>query len=391
MSKGTIFYIGGFELPDKNAAAHRVVANAKILKSLGYSIIFIGVDKDLKNNDNFLSTKYVFEGFDIYSVKYPSKIKEWFEFLGSIKFIKKLEGNKPKAIIAYNYPGFALLKLINYCKKKGIKLIGDCSEWYEPKGNLIFRIIKSLDVFIRMKIVQPKMDGLIVISDYLESHYKKKKLPILNIPPLVDLTMDKWKNKIQFQTSSINFVYAGSPGNGNKDRIDKIISILSDISKSNSLDFKLKIIGLSKSQYLLAFGVNSLPKNHDSFLCFKGRLSHLETLNEVSNADFFIFIRDNNLVNIAGFPTKFVESISSGTPVLTNSSSNIKQYLVEHKNGVLLNTSIKKELKEQLIQIINLDKNEILKMKNFCKKSELFDISKFEFRFNCFLKNVFNE
>ena len=31
MEKGTILYIGGFELPDKNAAAHRVLSNGKIL------------------------------------------------------------------------------------------------------------------------------------------------------------------------------------------------------------------------------------------------------------------------------------------------------------------------------------------------------------------------
>ena len=36
-----IIYIGGFELPDKNAAAHRVLGNAKILRELGYKVILI--------------------------------------------------------------------------------------------------------------------------------------------------------------------------------------------------------------------------------------------------------------------------------------------------------------------------------------------------------------
>ena len=36
-----ILYIGGFELPDKNAAAQRVVGNSYILKNLGYEIIFL--------------------------------------------------------------------------------------------------------------------------------------------------------------------------------------------------------------------------------------------------------------------------------------------------------------------------------------------------------------
>mgnify|MGYP004602292779 FL=1 len=32
--KKTLVYIGGFELPDKNAAAHRVVSNAEIFREL---------------------------------------------------------------------------------------------------------------------------------------------------------------------------------------------------------------------------------------------------------------------------------------------------------------------------------------------------------------------
>ena len=35
--KGTIIYYGGFSLPDKNAAANRVVSNGKIFKDLGYN------------------------------------------------------------------------------------------------------------------------------------------------------------------------------------------------------------------------------------------------------------------------------------------------------------------------------------------------------------------
>ena len=39
MKKETVLYIGGFQLPEKNAAALRVVANAKILRELGYRVV----------------------------------------------------------------------------------------------------------------------------------------------------------------------------------------------------------------------------------------------------------------------------------------------------------------------------------------------------------------
>ncbi|MCK9163882.1 MAG: hypothetical protein M0O93_06000 [Bacteroidales bacterium] len=38
----TILYIGGFELPDKNAAAQRVISNGKILRDLGFNVVYIG-------------------------------------------------------------------------------------------------------------------------------------------------------------------------------------------------------------------------------------------------------------------------------------------------------------------------------------------------------------
>ena len=56
-SEKTILYIGGFELPDKNAAAHRVLSNAKLFKLLGYNTVFIGTDKSGKKNNSIFDSK----------------------------------------------------------------------------------------------------------------------------------------------------------------------------------------------------------------------------------------------------------------------------------------------------------------------------------------------
>ena len=47
-NRGTILYVGGFELPDKNAAAHRVLNNAKIFRELGFHVIFCGIDQNIE-------------------------------------------------------------------------------------------------------------------------------------------------------------------------------------------------------------------------------------------------------------------------------------------------------------------------------------------------------
>ena len=52
----TIIYIGSFEMPDKNAAAHRVLNNARNLRELGFNVVFVGLNANA--DAEFSKTKY---------------------------------------------------------------------------------------------------------------------------------------------------------------------------------------------------------------------------------------------------------------------------------------------------------------------------------------------
>ena len=130
-----------------------------------------------------------------------------------------------------------------------------------------------------------------------------------------------------------------------------------------------------------------VPKNIKDNIQFKGRLTHIDTLNEIKKADFSFFIRNNNLVNKAGFPTKFVESLSCGTPVLTNSTSNIEEYISVGVNGFLLDISDYNSLKNSLKNVLNIPIEQINKMKENCYKSQLFDFRKFISQFKSLVNN----
>jgi glycosyltransferase involved in cell wall biosynthesis len=67
---------------------------------------------------------------------------------------------------------------------------------------------------------------------------------------------------------------------------------------------------------------------------FLGQASHIKAIQEVKAADWSIIIREDNKVVKAGFPTKVVESISCGTPVIANDFSNILDYLND-KNSII--------------------------------------------------------
>ena len=73
MAKGTIIYMGNFELPDKNASAHRVMNNGKIFKDLGYRVAYLGVSRD----EVFAGIKQSKYCPDIYEEAYPCGMKQW--------------------------------------------------------------------------------------------------------------------------------------------------------------------------------------------------------------------------------------------------------------------------------------------------------------------------
>ena len=51
-------------------------------------------------------------------------------------------------------------------------------------GNIIFRIVKYLDVNYLKKHIANDADGIISISSYLKSYYSKKVKNVIVIPPL---------------------------------------------------------------------------------------------------------------------------------------------------------------------------------------------------------------
>ncbi|MBN3489972.1 glycosyltransferase [Acholeplasma equirhinis] len=369
--RGTIIYAGGFELPDKNAAAHRVIANAKILKKIGYNVVFVSPKNEITDNKNLVFSEIL--GFEAW--EYPKAkgklgiIRKNFEYKYLLETVKKY--NDITAIILYNYPSFGLFNVRRYSKKKDIKLIGDITEWYQPLNPFV-----KLDSFLRMRYLNKKMDGLICISTYLTKHYKKNISNIITVPPLIDKNDQKWNELSRHIKKSndnkIHLIYAGSPG-----RKDKIKLIIESIEGFNNLE--LSVIGLNKKDIK-----STIPNN----VTFHGRLSHSESLVKLKYSDFSIFIREVNKVSKAGFPTKFVESISMGIPVITNNTSDLLDYF-EDDIGYLIPNYSKKEL-IKIFETIDSNGIEISKkMKSILiEKKDSFDICKYEEKFIDFVKGL---
>ncbi len=84
MSKGTIAYIGGFELPDKNAAAHRVLANTQIFQKLGYRVVLVGADRTVRGWKITDDSHYTLHDCQVWNYPYPINKPMWIKRMTSI-------------------------------------------------------------------------------------------------------------------------------------------------------------------------------------------------------------------------------------------------------------------------------------------------------------------
>jgi len=396
--KKTIIYIGGFELPDKNAAAQRVLANSKIFRDLGFDVVLIGIDKMLQSNNNIENTQKVVEGFEFFSIPYPKDKKSWFKHIVSAKYLNHFLSKKDNiyAVICYNYPALAMYNINIMCKRKNIICLADATEWYENSGGgLLFNTIKWLDTYMRMHYVHCKIDGVITVSKFLTDFYKQRSCHTVQLPTLYDVAQFEYTEKKE--TKTMQFMYAGSAFNLNrvtkdrdniKDRLDIIIETFSKVYKVNT-NFILNIYGLTKENYLSVFSEHkNILIELSKHIIFHGRCPHQHIIGSIQQSDFTIFIRKLDRVIEAGFPSKFSESISYGIPVISNLISNIEPYIAEGKNSFIVSLDNEETRIKKILYILDMDRHHILKMKKHCKNHKIFDYRNYLCTVDDFFKKI---
>lgn len=371
----TIIYYGNVLYPNLDAASHRTIGCAKALRHLGYKVILVGTRKG--EYRPLLETLESYEGFDIYYYPDPITSRQWRDYLfffNPLKQVLSLE-QTVSHVILYNHPAISSRKIHSYCSKKGIRVYADCTEWFDPQGFSFHDCIKRWDTWYRMRVVNKQLDGVIAISSYLDSYYRKAGCKTVRVPPLIDITDEKWTHIQSVKKGKIQLCYVGNPGAGTKDRLNILINTLRIIrSREPSLIFELIVVGMTASEYKDVFREDT---NSYDFVSFLGRKPNQEALTIIKQSDFSVFLRDNNLICKAGFPTKFSESLACGTPVLTNITSDLGLYLIDGENGFVLNRESDESLIQTLENALSTDKETIMCMKKKCLESNVFDYHSF--------------
>ena len=127
----------------------------------------------------------------------------------------------------------------------------------------------------------------------------------------------------------------------------------------------LNIVGVNREQLVTTCGIKPetfciVEKNMN--IC--GRLSHKEAIKIVRESDYTVLFRDANLRYAkAGFPTKIVESLACGTPVVCNLSSDLAMYLTDEGNSIIAEGYSVQDVKNALERAIATSRDVMSKMR----------------------------
>jgi len=331
MNKMNVFYTGAFRFPDQDAAGKRVAQMVKVLESIDEcgNIIVGGWEQGDKHEREHSDkcTAFSFSLLDKLHASFLSKISSHV-FMG-MSVLKWLVANRRRytIIILYNPPFlFALFTLLlSFFLKKRVSL--DSTEWYESShlkgGKYGFVAIEN---WFRMKVAYPLFNNHIVISKFLEQYFYRHSKNIVRIPPLANQFVRK-KAVCDNVDKKIKFFYAGSIGN--KDKLEIFIRQLAQ-SPYASDKVHFYIAGITEEDFLKKFSELLPLKNEICEVCtFLGRIPMREVYERFEHVDYCVFFREKKRYALAGFPSKFVESLSFDTPIITNAVGDITEYFPE--------------------------------------------------------------
>jgi glycosyltransferase involved in cell wall biosynthesis len=393
LMRDVVLYVGGFGLPDRTASALRALGNAAVLRAAGYQVLIAGKFTQIPPPQ---SQPVQVHGFDCHDIRQPLPGLPVVDYTVSPANIRALALHigvgRVAAIMAYNYPGFGLHRLLQLGCGLGIPVINETTEWYGWEG---FRPLTNAR---RMLESRWRNGSLVARAGNLVSatHWTRNRHPNVNaliLPFALDPAWDCWQADVNDawcrDSDAVRLVYSGSPGIGmKKDRLPLIVEALDRLNPDGQ-GFRFAVVGMTKHDYLRSMPRHAaLLERHAGSIRFQGRMPHRDAVGVLKAADFSIFVREPNRVSDVGFPTKYAEAATCGIPVLTNRTSDIAEYLIDGQNGILLPDCGATSMEQGLGRALTMSRGELDRMHSSAADEKSFEPAAWVPRMQDFMREL---
>lgn len=369
-----ILFVTDLSFPG-SAMASRLLAFVKLFYCLGYDIHLIaGKSDELESGEIYQGEDFTYE---IVSSKRSDRMMSYFGNENLIKAVDRYVSENEVDYIFSTSLNALYRKLLKLCKQKNIKLILEQCEWYDPssfgmgKYDIRYRRFKT-----NIKKYYCQADYVISISRLLNDYYNGSGVKSIRIPSIIDV-MNKPK-KYNVHNEKIKLVFTGNTSNS-KELIVPVLEALREYKDR----IELHIYGSSMNGLRKHVNSDVLIDGLNNSLFVHGVIKQEEVEKVLLNSDYQIFIRPKRRSSDAGFPTKLCESMSVGTPCITNDTGDISLVLKDGKNGFMVKGNDVKAVKEAFEKIVKLDKDSYRQMRIMARR----DAESF-FDYRNYLKDV---
>jgi glycosyltransferase involved in cell wall biosynthesis len=259
--------------------------------------------------------------------------------------------NKSKAkqdrniLFIYNGLNIEDIIIVIYAKLIGYKIITDIVEDYsvhQEKASAKMKLKLKINAFLEIRLPY-FIDGLVVISSYLENKFQTladKNIPVIMIP-ISAAPNSRIKNRKR--KNEIIIAYSGSFGK--KDGLSYLIKAFNLVNKKhNQAVLRLSGTGNDPDQYLLMAD--------NSCVEYLGYLDEEEYFEFITSSDILCMTRTGSTYANAGFPFKLGEYLATGNPVIATDVGDIKRYLVNGNDALIVQPDNIEEIANAMISLI---------------------------------------
>ncbi len=367
--KTKVIYVGSYSFPNGGAAARRILGNALSLRDAGCEVIISTGQIAEGSEEAYIPVESEHEGFRVVSLgertaeKYPRILKHLMYFNMGAKTIAWLESldEKPDVVILYSGYSPYMMRLIPWCKKHGVKFVFDAVEWYEPESFISGLLSPyQLNIELALRYYSKKTDAVITICSYLQKHYNAKGCQTILIPPTLDTAKIEPNLKASREDDVLVISYTGSPG----DLFDVYLeAVLRLHEQGEKILFRFAGIEVEELLKYPALRERNIREPLPSTLDCRGRTTHEEAIAITKISDFSLLLRLAKRQAHASFPTKIAESLTMGTPVIINITSDLDEYVHDGIEGLICDEPTPDSLIKTLKRATALSTDEKIKMR----------------------------
>lgn len=330
------------EMPDNSPGAIRCNSLAQVYIRLGYDVYILHKGAYSSNTNPITISCHNNNRF----IKYFGFSRIVISHLNELRRSSRID-----AVITYGF----FKSIYHWCAKNDIKCVVDVVEWYSKEQfKRWYFAIPYLKKECEIRNIAKSKANVIAISSFLEKYFRKLGHKTVRIPIITDKPVKY--NRTEISTDRVKIIYAGS--HILMDNVLLIIKTISELALDTQKRILFSIYGLRRERILQYISESELAKVDDSVKIY-GRRPNNEIIEAYKKSHFSIVIRDPELrVNKAGFPSKVIESMKMGVPVICNYSSDLNLYLKDNINCIISNDISQEALTNAILKVLAINASE---------------------------------